>query len=238
MKIQNTKNTARRAGFTLVELLVVIAIIAALAGLATPVILRAQKAAAVTEATNNAKQIGTFLFLFNNDYGTFPSEDTATKLTDDSIDVKTGTTSNAYLSQLIAADYTDSEEIFYAKAAGTAKPDGVINTTTAMLDQGECGFAYVMLSGDVPLSTSYSGGMAVLCAPMKRDASSTEGAFDDSPYDSKAVYLRLDQSVQQKRINNSDNVAIGGGNTLFDTGAETVWDDEDPDLKFPDVAGG
>jgi prepilin-type N-terminal cleavage/methylation domain-containing protein len=37
------KNTQKMKGFTLVELLVVIAIIAVLAGIATPLILKAQK---------------------------------------------------------------------------------------------------------------------------------------------------------------------------------------------------
>ncbi len=73
MKKQN--NTLRK-GFTLVELLVVIAIIAVLAGLATPAILKAQKAAAKAQATNNAKEIGTALLGFVEQYGGYPSEST------------------------------------------------------------------------------------------------------------------------------------------------------------------
>lgn len=225
----NTQATKRK-GFTLVELLVVIAIIAALAGLATPVILKAQKAAAITEATNNARQIGVLLVLFDQDYGTFPSTDTATAIEDSTgVAPPTGNDSNAYLGQLIAGGYTDSEEIFFAKGGvlGGRKPDGDVSSGK-MLEAKECGFAYVMLSGNEPLSTSYNGNIPVIAAPMK-DAST----FDGSPYDNKAVYLRLDSSVQQKRIRNDGEVIASGTKTLFETGDGTPWGDLQPDIVLP-----
>ncbi|MGE9268293.1 MAG: type II secretion system protein [Verrucomicrobiales bacterium] len=227
----NTHAQARK-GFTLVELLVVIAIIAALAGLATPVILKAQKAAAITEATNNARQIGTLLVLFDQDWGTFPSSDTATSINESTGEtVPSGNDSNSYLAQLIVGGYTDSEEIFFAKGGveGGQKPDGVV-TAGEVLDAKECGFAYVMLSGDEPLSTSYNGNLPVVCAPVDADDPSR---FNPSPYDNKAVYLRLDSSVQQKRINNQGEVVVGGGKKLFDTGSETAWDDLTPNVIAP-----
>ena len=48
-------------GFTLVELLVVIAIIAVLAGIATPLILKAQKAGDRTKALANAKSAVSYI---------------------------------------------------------------------------------------------------------------------------------------------------------------------------------
>ncbi len=221
----NTQATKRK-GFTLVELLVVIAIIASLAGLATPVILKAQKAAAITETTNNARQVGMLLGLFGNEWGTFPSDDTKQKIQDvTGVVPPAGNDSNAYLAQLIVGGYTDSEEIFYAKGGvrGGTKPDGVI-TVGNVLEPGECGFGYVMLQGQEPLSTSYNGQLPVIVAPLTADGSGK--TFNTSPYDNKAVYLRLDSSVQQARIRETDGkVVLGGGITLFETGQTTVWND-------------
>ena len=56
--------TQKMKGFTLVELLVVIAIIAVLAGIATPLILKAQKAGDRTKAIANAKSIASGLMSF------------------------------------------------------------------------------------------------------------------------------------------------------------------------------
>ncbi len=49
-----------------------IAGVSALAGLATPVILKAQKAAEITEDSNNLRQIGTLMVLYDQDFGAYP----------------------------------------------------------------------------------------------------------------------------------------------------------------------
>ncbi len=199
-------------GFTLVELLVVIAIIAALAAMATPVIMKQNKKAAMTEATSNAKQIFYLLVEFDQDYGEFPGDDTAV----DELSGYSGSNSNDYLAQLIEGGYTKSEEIFYAKggASNNKKPDNVITNKTDQLKKGECGFAYVK-----GMSTSDNSGRPVLFAPY--DASQK---FKPDPYDGKAVVLRIDGAVKQLLLNKTSNKAkIGGGKTLFDTGTDTVW---------------
>jgi len=212
-------------GFTLVELLVVIAIIAALAAMATPVIMKQQKKAAATTAVSNAKQVFMLMVEFDQDFGAFPNDDTA-----DSDDDLTGYTgdSNDYLGQFIAGGYTQSEEIFFAKAGSdtAGKPDNNISTKNETLEAGECGFAYTL-----NLSTSNNTGLPILMAPM-----ATTTTFKPDPYDGKAVVLRIDGSVQQYRLKKTDDTAnVGGGTTLFET---DIWDDAQsndspPEVKLP-----
>lgn len=59
-----------RSGFSLIEIIVVIAIIALLAGLATPVFLRAKQSANVQICVANFKQFHTALELYRSDWGT------------------------------------------------------------------------------------------------------------------------------------------------------------------------
>lgn len=201
-----------RKGFTLVELLVVIAIIAALAAMATPVIMKQNKKAAMTEATSNAKQIFYLMIEFDQDFGEFPGDNTAVE----DLAGYAGSNSNDYLAQLIEAGLTKSEEIFFAKggASTNKKPDNVINDKGDQLDTGECGFAYIKNQ-----STSDNSGRPILAAPLE---SGTE--FKPDPYDGKAVVLRIDGAVKQLLLDRDSNRAkVGGGKTLFQTGSDTVW---------------
>jgi prepilin-type N-terminal cleavage/methylation domain-containing protein len=225
-------NKRKLRGFTLVELLVVIVIIAALAGLSAPMILRQRKAADRTQAINNAKQIGLALLEFDQEYGSFPDDDTA-----ESVLESTGTDlsfaggrSNDYFRQLIAFGI-QSEDIFYCKAAYTRKPDRAMKGADA-LKAGEVGFGYIMLDAQTAQNTSGNPGRSVLAAPLLNAEENWE--FDGDPFGGKAVVLRLDNSVEAPLIRQSDNkVSVGGGKTLEDSGDDTVWD-ETPVIKAPE----
>ena len=61
-----------RRGFTLIELLVVIAIIAILAAILFPVFAQAKRAAKLTQAISNEKQITLGTLLYGGDYDEYP----------------------------------------------------------------------------------------------------------------------------------------------------------------------
>lgn len=213
MKLTNKHMTK---GFTLVELLVVIAIIAALAAMATPVIMKQQKKAAMTEATSNAKQIFYLMVEFDQDFGEFPSDSSQDEIDTTGTGITLGTaSSNDYFKQFIAGGYTTSEEIFYAKSKLTKKPNNALKADA--LSDGECGFAY--LSGQ---STSDNSGRPLIMAPME-DSGET---FDPDPYDNKCVVLRIDGSVKQIRVNKQKEAILTGSTGLFDQGDDTVWGDD------------
>ncbi|MFC7337991.1 type II secretion system protein [Haloferula chungangensis] len=229
-------NKRKLRGFTLVELLVVIVIIAALAGLSAPMILRQRKAADRTEAINNAKQIGLALLEFDQEYGSFPDDDTAVDVEDSTgTDLNlSGGKSNDYFRQLIAFGI-QSEDIFYCKTAYTKKPDKVMSASKA-LEDGEVGFGYIMLSGAVAQNTSGNPGRPVLAAPLLNAAE--DWTFDGDPYGDKAVLLRLDNSVEAPLIRKKDNkVSVGNGKVIEDTGTDSVWGTETPEIKAPSKRG-
>ena len=234
--MHKTTNTRHARGFTLVELLVVIAIIAALAGLATPAILRARRSADRTEATNNLRNLGIFLFEFENEYETFPSQQIYTDNSNRFKNASSGDTSNDLLGLLIAGNFTESEEVFYAKGGAriNKKPDNVFNSSSKMLEAGECGFGYVMLTGGEALSTSDNGGLPLLVAPLKTNERGSNPKFNDSPYNGSSVYLRIDNSVKQNQIAETEKTILLPGNLhLFQTGADTVWDQDNPFVVAP-----
>lgn len=213
MKV-NKRHT--RKGFTLVELLVVIAIIAALAAMAMPVVMKQRKKADAQTAVSNGRQIHMLLMEFGDDYGEFPSDETATG----DLSGYSGSYSNDYLAQLLEGGYVDSEEIFYAKGGASTdkKPDNVMGNKSDQLTAGECGFAY--LKGQ---SSSDRSGRPVLMAPMSDNGQE----FKPDPYGNKAVVIRLDGSTKQFPINKKTKKAkIPGGKTLFQTGSDTVWEED------------
>jgi prepilin-type N-terminal cleavage/methylation domain-containing protein len=67
-------NQGNRRGFTLIELLVVIAIIAILAAILFPVFARAREAARASSCLSNARQLGTAIQMYLQDYdASFPT---------------------------------------------------------------------------------------------------------------------------------------------------------------------
>jgi prepilin-type N-terminal cleavage/methylation domain-containing protein len=223
-------------GFTLVELLVVIVIIAALAGLTAPMVIRQRKKADQTEAVNNAKQIGLAMFEFSDAYGSFPDSTTGEQVTENTGTTLTfaGGASNDFFRQLIAAEISQSEAMFYAKTNYTKKPDNVYNTSTTALAAGEVGFGYIM-NGDSAFNTSGNPSRPIVVAPLGGTTTPSTTEFDVDMYDSKAVVLRIDNSVQSLNILKTNKQAqMGGGKTLLQTGADTVWGaDATPKIVAP-----
>jgi prepilin-type N-terminal cleavage/methylation domain-containing protein len=230
-------NPNYRRGFTLVELLVVIVIIASLAALSAPMIMRQVKKAAQTEAISNSKQIGLAMFEFENDYGSFPSaatlEDVEESFPDAVVKGAAGGDSNGYFKQLFQCGITQSEEMFYAKARGTKKPDGDISSSTEALAEREVGFGYLM-DGDEGLSTAGNPSRVITVTPLAADGTN----FDADPFDGKAIALKIDQSVSalniRAAVGSSSGPAMIGGKDLM---VADFWGDITPAIKPPLGAG-
>lgn len=201
-----------------------ILIIAFMAGLTAPVILRQRKKADQTEAVNNARSISLALFEFKEEYGTFPEESTSAAVAQTTGTPKiTGSTSNARFRQLLRAGISQSEAMFYAKAAVSRKPDNRFEGSDA-LEPGECGFAYVE-----NLLTTEGPSRPIAMAPFVPGTN----RFDPVPYDGKAVILWTDGSVKSLAIQRSSGQVIFEGRNLLDP-SHPVWGGKPPVLALPE----
>ena len=211
----------------------VIAIIAVLAGIATPLILRAQKAGARTEALNNAKAIAGGLVAFKSDKGAYPCGFTAEAMISDGYDnLPPGTDANAYLAQLVATDIIDDEGVFYASGVkGATKGDNIKGTSDKLLARGENSFAYIMAENEEPL-TDVSSMTPLVLAPLK--SAGENPVFDGSPYADKYVYGAVDGSGKVGDVDKDSGYAKSKGReSLFQTGPDSLFGDDIPVIKAP-----
>lgn len=177
-------------------------------------LLNQQKKKAMTQATSNAKQLFVLMVEFDQDFGSFPNDETAEAY--DDLKLYQGTYSNDYLGQLIAGKFVKSEDVFFAKGGTTAerKPDNDVSTREKTLQGGECGFAYIK-----DQSSSNISQRPLLCAPMTGKGFK----FNPNPYNGKAMVLHIDGSVKYYPINRDGDVILPNGKKLFEGGKETVW---------------
>jgi hypothetical protein len=188
----------------------------------SPVVMKSSKKAPMITAAFNAKQVFMLLVEFDQDYGSFPNDETARA--EPYLNGYCGEYSNDYLGQLLAGGYTTSEEIFHAKGGSSNqhRPDDDISTRAKTLEEGECGFSYIKGLG------SYSHtGTPVLLSPMCGDGYK----FNTEVYKGKAIALRVDGTVKLYRLDENHHVRIGKGKTLFDAGKDSVWGEKGFDPK-------
>lgn len=111
-----------RRAFTLIELLIVIAIIAVLAAILFPVFAQAKEAAKKSQSLSNAKQIGTALHLYVNDYD---------DVTPSTFALNNGRAVDVYQT---LQPYLKSFEIFFSpawtKVAPPGTPQACVNDST------------------------------------------------------------------------------------------------------------
>lgn len=203
---------------------VVSIIIVALAGLTAPLVVRKRTNCGQTEEVSNARQIGLALSEFENQYGSYPDAATATRIRSETkTTLNLGTkSSNDFFRQLLAANITQSEKIFYAKGSSVHKPDDVIAGAKA-LEKGECAFTYLL---GASIRDNPSRPLAV--APMIPGTD----RFDPKPFEGKAVILRIDNSVTSLRIDKMGHVNYGVGD-LMDP-SNLIWDGHPPVIAWPE----
>jgi hypothetical protein len=209
----------------------IVSIVIVLPGLMAPMFIRrGHHRHDQTETVSNARQIGLALFEFDAEYGKYPdgstispvSKDAATDLNLSKLSLGTKS-SNDYFRQLLAAGYTRSEKMFYARILGAKKPDDNINGAEA-LKKGECGFAY--LSG---LSSVGNPSRPLVVTPLIPGTD----RFDPKPFDGKAIILKADNSVTSMNINKDGHVMLDGRNLLDPS--HPIWGGHPPRIVWPEL---
>ena len=227
-KIKQSQGRLSGSGFAIAGLVTgyigLLIFIAALAGLAAPVVLRQKKRADQVQAISNAKQFGFALYEFEVEYGRFPDASTASTVASETGTPEvTGSSSNARFRQLIRAGISQSEQIFYARTSTTQKPDGDISGDQAIA-RGECGFGYIE-----NILTDDGDPRPIAMAPFK----SGSDEFDTMPFGGKAVILWSDASVQSLPIDRTTGEAILDGQNLLDP-SHPIWGGTPPSLLLPE----
>jgi type II secretory pathway pseudopilin PulG len=228
VKIKRSQGQLAGNGFAITGLITgylgVFVFIAMMAALTAPMIIRQKKRADQTQAIMNARQISFALMEFKSDYYSFPNATTAPIVADAfGAPAISGSSSNARFRQLFQTEITQSEEIFYAKSAGTRKPDGVIIGNKA-LAPGECGFGYIE-----NVRTDDGAARPFVITPFKHGSDE----FDPMPFDGKAVALFTDGSVQVLPIDRNTGEAMLDGQNLFDP-THPIWGGIPPSLLLPE----
>jgi len=177
-----------------------------------------------TEATSNARQIGLALFEFETEYGEFPSPATRPLVEKDfgtTIDLS-GTSSNALFRQLFAVEFTQSEQMFFARTKGFRKSDGLI-TPGNVLEPGTCGFSYI-----TGLSAKDDPSTPLALTPLIPGTTT----FDPKPFDGKAIILQIDNSVRSYKIEKDGRIYDKGQDLL--SPKHPIWKGKTPDIRYPE----
>ncbi|MDB6079545.1 MAG: hypothetical protein JWO82_3292 [Akkermansiaceae bacterium] len=192
--------------------------------LTAPSILKSAPASPRTEVISNIKEIGLALQDFDAEYNQFPDASTAAAVKAASHTPLTlgGGSSNQIFRQLLA-NGLKSELPFYAKIAGSKRPDNRFDDDAHALAKGECGFAYI-----AGLSSSNDPSTPVLVTPLIPGTTT----FDPKPFGGQAIILRLDNSANGYPIDPSGHVTVNGMD-LFDS-RQPFWHGKAPDLRLPE----
>ncbi|MGB6219899.1 hypothetical protein [Haloferula sp.] len=189
-----------------------------------------QGAANCQQAINNMRSLSLAFLEFDQEYGSFPNDETAGTViesTGTKLLALTGPYSNPYFRQLIAFGI-QSEQIFYAThPEGIHKPDSIMTADQA-LAPGEVGMSYVY-----GLNSSSDPRLPLLLAPMK---SGTYLAWR-GPYHKKAAVLLLHRGNDPFHnppfdINRRGQILLADGSLLLDP-AQAFWQGRPIDIRHP-----
>ena len=113
--------------------------------------------------------------------------------------------------------------MFYARISGTHKPDNLFTGTLA-LEKGECGFTYF-----IGAKITDNPKRPLVVTPMIPGTD----RFDPTPFEGKAVILKMDNSVTALMIDKDGHVFVDGRN-LMDP-HHPIWDGHAPVIAWPDL---
>lgn len=165
------------------------------------------------------------LFGFEDEYGSYPNQNTAVIITKNDpshgYDLS-GNSSNAHFRQLFAAGITEAEMLFYAKIKNAIKPDGNLSHGEA-LKKGECGLAYI--SG---LSSTDKPNTPIVLTPIIPGTNK----FDPRPFNGKALVLSIDYAVSTYEIQKDGTIHDKDGNLLSPD--HPIWNGKTPTIHYPE----
>lgn len=207
-------------------------VITVLVGIATPLIQRTQKAGNRTTALSGCKALAGGLVSFHFEYSHYPCNLTREALKKEGFkNIPTGNDANAYLAQLIATEFIDSETYFYCKAGkGYHKGDDEKDTPHNILAPGENSYAYVMAQNGESLLDTHSM-TPIVIAPII--SAGIIPKFDASLYADQYVYGAVDGSGKVGKIGPDGRALSPGREHLFQTGHDSLFGQQFPDVKLP-----
>ena len=197
-----------------------------------PTIFPQRKVANRSEAMNNMRSIGLAMLEFDQEFGSFPNDDTAKEViesTSTEIGELTGPHSNPYFRQLIAFGI-QTELMFYAPhPENIHRPDSIMTAGKA-LAPGEVGMSYVY-----GLSTSSDPRLPLLLSPMK---SGTHQAWRRT-FGKKAAVLLVDRPGDPFKnpphdINRKGQILLADGSLLLDP-SQPYWHGRTIDIRHPEI---
>lgn len=196
-------------------------------------ILRNDKFADRSHGCNNARQIGLALLDFEDEYGSLPNADTLAKVRAKypASTVPLGTSSsNDFFRQLIVAEISQSEAMFFARTVGTRDHPDDVTVGSEALKKGECSFAYI-------LGASYSADppVPVAITPLERGRKTADlkTLRKYRNYGDKVAVLMSDNSARIFSVDMKTGRILHGGKDLFDP-SQPFWHGKVPDVVWPE----
>ena len=172
-----------------------------------------------SRAIHNAKLLSLALFEFEQDYGSYPNDETAEDVTEafpnHSYDFS-GNSSNAIFRQLIAAGIVKDEDVFYFNTKGAKKPDGNISPGHA-LEKGECNYAYISEQSSAGNSSRPILLCPVIPGTKKLGSNDSNGTI---------IVIKTDNSVCTYKLD-SDGLDILSPK-------HPMWKGKAPDIRYPE----
>ena len=174
------------------------------------------------EAVNNARQVKLALDAFAADHnGLYPNEKLHEKYG------TSGSSSNALLRQLFAAEVTESEKIFWvvdSSVAGKKPPKGRVPSTPLALGVNHWAYAH-------GLSQNSEGSAPVIFDPWETGTR----RFHHKTWDKKAIVAQVDGSVRAMKLRLSDRTVLDSKDQDLFGASSDVWQDNPPDIRQPEA---
>jgi hypothetical protein len=188
----------------------------------------------INEARNNLRSMSLALCEFEAAYGSFPNAATAVavKQTTETHLPLGSESSNDLFRQLLAAEISTSESIFYAKIPDTHPPDNLYHDGSCALVEGEVGFSCM-----VGLDSKSHPNRPLVVTPLVPGTNK----FDPIPFNGKAIILRVNSGVEGRievlPITSRGEVIDASGKHILDP-SNPIWNGEIPTIAWPQLVQG